>query len=236
MSLLLPIVAALVSLLILPGWFFYFDIVPKVVVVLFGAAAVLPFLNLRAKRARFTKYFLGLIAAQAIAIVLAALFSTHRWLSIYGSAWRRDGVFAELAILILAAAAAVDLPAEKNLRRFLRITVLAALPIAIYGILQYFGIDPILRASSYHFGEGRFMIVRPPSTLGHASYFATYLLYVVFAAAALAQSETARAWKTTALLISVLAIFAIVLSGTRAALLGLLAGAVFATVRGRING
>ncbi|MGH9558490.1 MAG: O-antigen ligase family protein, partial [Bryobacteraceae bacterium] len=235
MGLLLSVVAALASLLILPGWFFYFDIVPKVAVVLFGAAVALPFLNLRANRSRAGKFFLWLISAQAAAIVLATLFSTHRWLSFFGSAWRREGAPTEIAILILAASAAIWLPARGNPRLFLRITVFAAVPAAIYGILQYFGIDPILPPASYHFGEGRFMIVRPPSTLGHASYFATYLLFVTFAAGALAKLESSRAWKIAAMTVSVLAIFAIVLSGTRAALLGLLVGAAFIAARRGFN-
>ncbi len=64
-----------------------------------------------------------------------------------------------------------------NLRVLLRITVLTSIPISIYGVLQYFGIDPWLTPPGYHFGTGIFTIVRPPATLGHAAYFATYLLF-----------------------------------------------------------
>src|SRR5437868_5849342 len=112
MDLLLPIVAAIVAILILPGWSFYFDVTPKIVVVVAAAAVALVFV-----KPRWTR-FTQILALQAIAVPLATVFSTHRWFSIYGSTWRRSGIFAELAILTLA------LIQPKDLRAWLRITVL----------------------------------------------------------------------------------------------------------------
>lgn len=231
MTVLLPVVAALASLLILPGWSFYFDVTPKVIVMLVGAALALALTRDWPAPSRSLKWFYALAGAQALAIAISTWFSTHPWFSIYGSTWRRSGAVAELAVIILAVTAA----GRVRLRLWLRITVLASLPVTIYGIAQYFGIDPILAPGGYHFGEGRFTIVRPPATLGHAAYFATVLLYSAFAGMALAREESARAWKAAALGASTLSIFAIALSGTRAALLGLLIGAVFVTLRERVN-
>ncbi len=261
MTLLLPIVAALSAILLLPGWSFFFDVVPKVVVILAGAALVFlpkkgtgysfPFFNptlvqpaqwpahlSKDPAAKPLRYFITIAAAQAIVIVLAAIFSTSPRLSVIGSTWRRSGAIAEIAVLVLAVSGAGQLASDRArtgaaLRTFLRITVLASLPISIYGILQYFGIDPLLAPAGYHFGEGPFMIVRPPSTLGHAAYLATYLLYVAFAGGELVRLESKRTWKIAAIAASVLAIFAIVLSGTRAALLGFLIGAVFTIIVGQ---
>src|SRR5262249_1822299 len=98
--------------------------------------------------------------------------------------------------------------------------VLGSIPIAIYGMLQYFGVDPLLNAAGYHFGEGVYQIVRPPATLGHAAYYATYMLYAAFAGGFLATEESDARWRYPAVGSSLLALFAIVLSGTRAALLG----------------
>jgi O-antigen ligase len=238
---LLPVVAALAAILILPWWSFSFDIVPKVVVILAGAALVC---LVPRKRPDFRgdpatgplRWFAMIAAAQAIVIIAAAIFSTHPRLSWSGGIWRRSGAIAVIAVLVLAVAGAAQLAADKRaLRMLLRVTVLASLPISIYGILQYFGVDPLLSPAGYHFGEGSFMIVRPPSTLGHAAYFATYLLYVAFAGAAMLTGETARTWRTAAIAASILAIFAIVLSGTRAAMLGFVLGASFVVLRERIN-
>ena len=62
-------------------------------------------------------------------------------------------------------------------------------------------------------------IVRPPSTLGYVSYFATWLLFVFFLSAAL-PGRLAKVF-------AALALIAMLLTGTRAAFLGLLAGAGF---------
>ena len=230
MTLLLPVVAALVSLLILPGWSFWFDVTPKVLVALVGASIAL-MLPWQWPKGRRLQWFWILAGIQALAILTSTAISTHPWLSFYGSTWRRSGLLVEFAILILALMTATQ--SRRDL--FLRITVLAALPASIYGIFQYFGIDPWMPPAGYHFGEGQFMIVRPPSTLGHAAYFATYLLYAVFAGAALARSEADRVWKAAALTVSAFAGFTIVLTGTRAALVGLAAGALFLALRERFN-
>lgn len=237
MTLLLPIVAALVSLLIVPGWSFSFDVTPKVVVALMGAAVALVLTRQTPAPATDNlKWFAILAGAQGVTMVLATLFSTHPWVSVMGSAWRRTGLLAEIAVLFLAVIAAGHFAAgSSRLRLWLHITVLAALPAAVYGVAQYFGIDPWMNPAGYHFGEGAFTIVRPPSTLGHAAYFATYLLYAVFAGAALALSETSLAWRTCGLAVSGLSCFAIVLSGTRAAVAGLVAGALFLLIRRSVD-
>ncbi|HEV8148113.1 MAG TPA: O-antigen ligase family protein [Bryobacteraceae bacterium] len=222
MSNLLPLAAAVVALLILPGWSFSYDVIPKVVIVLLGAAAA-PWIQ--PKRPTLLAW---IIYAQIATTVVAALFSTHPQLSWLGGTWRRSGVIAEAAALLLGLAF-VAVPRE----RILRITLIGALPVALYGILQYFGIDPLIDSKLYHVGEGAFQIVRPPSTLGHADYFATFLLFPIFAGAALALSETARAWKIAGFTISGVSTLALVLSGTRAALLGLIVGAIFVAIRGR---
>lgn len=206
MKFLLPVTAALAALLILPGASFYFDVVPKAAVVLIGASLAVSLLKLDR-----LSILLGASAA-------AALLSTHRWISIYGSTWRCDGIIVEIAIFVLVSG--VGEP-----RNLLRFVTWASVPVAVYGILQYFGIDPILAPAGYHFGTGEFTIVRPPSTLGHASYLATFLLFAVFAAA----MEKSR-WR---FLPMALCAFAIVLSGTRAGVLGLIVGAAIGVVRER---
>jgi O-antigen ligase len=242
MTLLLPIVAALSALIILPWYSFYFDVIPKIVVILAGSALV--FLLPRQWPAKVAgnpaakplRWFTIIVAVQAIVTIVAAIVSTHPQLSWLGGTWRRSGAIAEIAVLVLAVAGAGHLAAGRTrLRTLLRITVLASIPISIYGGLQYFGIDPFLAPAGYHFGEGLFMIVRPPSTLGHAAYFATYLLYAAFSGAALVSMETERAWKVAAFAASVFAIFAIVLSGTRAAILGFILGMLFVMLRERSN-
>jgi O-antigen ligase len=97
--------------------------------------------------------------------------------------------------------------------------------VAIYGTLQFFGWDPWLPAAQYHIGDPPWTIVRPPSTLGYVSYFASYLLTVMFAGAGLALLGGSVRWRVFGGFVAVLSAFAVVLSGTRAAVLGMAAGA-----------
>jgi len=106
----------------------------------------------------------------------------------------------------------------------------AGIPAAIYGIAQYFGWDPLIDPAAYHIGEAPLTIVRPPGTLGYVSYFATYLLAVIFAGAALAMNEESRIWGPLGAAAVALGTVALILTGTRAALLGLACGAVFLAI------
>ncbi len=114
---------------------------------------------------------------------------------------------------------------------YLRAISASGLPVAVYGILQHFGLDPLGWSYGYHAGEGAFTIVRPPSTLGHASYLGTYLIYVGFAGVALAQYEVRRFWRIVGILAASTAVVGIVLSGTRAAIAGAALGALILFVR-----
>jgi O-antigen ligase len=237
MGVLFPVLLAAVPIIILPHWSFYFDVIPKTVLVLAIAALAIVWAGFWRVPATSTgRRFLALCAAQAAVTVLATVFSTHRPLSFFGSTWRKEGLPEELAILTVAAAAFTFLSGERGrARTFLSVTVIASLPVSLYGIAQYFGVDPWISHAAYHFGEGKFEIVRPPSTLGHAAYFATFLLYPLFAGAAVARREASRVLKTTAIAASGAAGFAILLSGTRAAIVGAIAGALFIALREGVN-
>src|SRR6202023_555708 len=78
----------------------------------------------------------------------------------------------------------------------------------------------------YQAGEAPFTIVRPPGTLGHADYFGAWLVIIAFFSLALERMEQTRGAKVAALIATALVAFAIVLSGTRSAILGLLIGAI----------
>ncbi len=242
MRLLLPLVAALVPLLITPGVLAYFDVTPKITVLLLGAALILLYRadNLRnvsaILRTRAGRWFAGLLAAQWLSTAIASAFSTHPALSLNGSNWRRFGLFSETSLLLFVLFAGAWLAADrKNIRTLLRAAASAGALSALYGIAQYFGWDPLMPATAYQAGEGPFTIVRPPGTLGHADYFAAWLVPIVFFSLALERLEGARWLRIAALATAALAGLAMLLSGTRSALLGLLIGAIVFTVAGRLR-
>jgi len=223
---LLVLLVALVPLIITPGILFYFDVTPKLIVLLMGTGCALIWRSpgsFAGGRARLLYLLLG---AQAVSLAVSTTFSSHRALSIWGSNWRSLGLIAQIALLLFAAvtlAWAAGNPAR--IRLLVRAAAGAGCLAAAYGILQYFGWDPWLPAKAYQAGEGIYTIVRPPGTMGHAGYFGNYLVFVVFAG--VAEGGT-LGWCAVAL-----GSTAAVLSGTRGALAGLAAGAIYLAVRCR---
>ena len=231
MAILLSAILALLPLILAPGLLFYYDITPKIVVLLTGTAIGL--LVRREAQARSTelRIFGMLLLAQGASLALSTVFSSDVALSLGGSMWRRFGLLTQLAALLFAWTAAQWAAGDaRRVRHLIRVIVVAGVPAAAYGILQYFGWDPLIDRSLYHIGEAPLTIVRPPGTLGYVSYFATYLLSVIFAGAALMQAEESRWWKLTGAAAAILGTLSVTLTGTRAAMLGLVAGVLFLAV------
>src|ERR1035438_2347554 len=242
MRLLVPLIAALVPLLITPGALAYFDVTPKIAFLLIGTALILLYRaqNIRNVSAilgaRVGRWWVALLAAQWLSSAIATAFSTHPALSLNGGNWRRFGLLSEtgllLFVLFAGAWAARD---RRNIRTLLRAATAAGALAALYGITQYFGWDPLMPVKAYQAGEDPFTIVRPPGTLGHADYFGAWLVIIAFFSLALERLEQRRWLKVAALITTALAVFAIVLSGTRSAMLGLLIGAIVFIIGGRLR-
>ena len=226
---LLATVAA-APLILLPGVLFYFDVTPKAGVVLAGTALALLLAKpgWSANGSRAGRWLFAVLCAQAMSLAISTVLSPDRAFSLTGSNWRRFGLVTQLALLVftwLMASSVAAAPAVR-VRWLLRAIAAAGSLAAAYGVAQYFSWDPLLPAQAYHVGEGIWAIVRPPGTLGHAAYFATFLLHSVFAGTALAIDERGRSWKLVGVAACTLGPAAIVLSGTRAAVLGLVVGGI----------
>ena len=111
----------------------------------------------------------------------------------------------------------------------LRATAIAAIVASLYGIAQYFDIDPFQPASAYHAQAGDSTIVRPPGTMGHADYFGWWLAVALFCSVAMAGVENG-AWRWVARAAAFFCGAAILFSGTRSAMLAVLAGFAFLLV------
>jgi O-antigen ligase len=230
MAFLLPALVVLLPLLITPGFFFHYDITPKIVILMLVTAACLALPGEAAQgiaelwRRKTGRWLCGLAGAQVVWFAVAAALSSRPLFSLFGSNWRRMGFFTVLALCAFTVVAAAHLArAPNSLRNILRAFAIATIAASVYGALQYFDIDPLQAASAYHAEAGDSVIVRPPGTLGHADYFGWWLAIAFFCALALARIETGL-WRTIALVACVLAGFAIVLSGTRSAILAVAAG------------
>ena len=232
-------VAVLSPLIITPGVLFSFDITPKIAALTLGTWMMLWFCKENVNRiramlaTRFGGWFVALLAAQWMTVAMAAALSSSPAVSLNGSSWRRYGLLTQTCVMLGGLLAAAWISEDRaRLRTVLRMCAGAGAVSALYGIFQYFGWDPLLNPKAYQAGQGQFMIVRPPGTLGHADYFGAWLTAVFFAGWALAGMEETRWGRRAARTTTVLAAAAMLLSGTRAALLGLAVGiAVLAWMR-----
>ncbi len=168
-------------------------------------------------------FYLFLIFA-ATSLVLSSLFSGQPWLSLAGTPWRRIGAIDQIILFLIAAAVAASVYVDRCVARRLLFAMEAAGAVAsIYGILQYVGWDPLIPANLYRLGSPP--AVRPSATLTQATYFATFLLAPILIATWFRLRETSWKWKRVHEAAVYGMAFALLLSGTRAALLGLAAGA-----------
>jgi hypothetical protein len=179
MTLLLALVVALIPLAIAPGVFFYFDVTPKIVLLLLGTAAAVVWWAVEgasgfSRASREARWFLWVVCGMACVagrfhagIRESGVVAGRKQLAVLGpgDATRGAGAGVYLVAVVLRG------PARARLRVMLRAVAASGLIGALYGIAQYFGWDPLLDARGYHVGEGIWAIVRPPSTLGHADYF-----------------------------------------------------------------
>lgn len=249
----------LAPLALTPHLLFYYDITPKVALLLLGAAIALALTSQELDSLLDfcgTRYGRWYAAAAVAAIVLAGVTtrsSAHPALAWNGATWRRMGALTQCAEILAALwIAAYAVRSQARVVWLLRAMCAAGLLASLYGIAQYFGWDPLLPKAGYEAGEGIFRIVRPPGTLGHSDYFAAFLLWPVFAGIALLRGNVARALLATsgvetggnsarmsawapsfcAGAAAVTGIIAIVLSGSRGAWLALIAGlCVLAAIR-----
>ena len=224
MAVLQAVLIGLATLIIAPGCFFYFDITPKLLVLLAGAAVC----ALAWKGTRPSRAFMLVLLASAAWLMVASALSTNPALSFFGSTWRRYGAVSQLAVLLMAWFIAQNGARGRTI--VVRGIAVACTIAAAYGIAQYSGWDPLLPRAAYHIGEGVWTIVRPPGTLGYVSYFATVLLMGGFLSLWLAHSETVPARRWLAYGAAALCFVAMALTGTRAALLGLAAGVLTAAL------
>jgi O-antigen ligase len=225
MKALVVFTAIAAPLAIAPGLFFFHDVIPKAVIILMAAAAAA--LSLARHPAALVsspgaRWFTGLLCTLAASTLISTVFAAHAELAWAGSDWRRLGAIELVAIMLIALAVAAAGTGVRN--GFLRAVCVTGAAAALYGIAQYLGFDPFLPRDAYRVGEGVFRIVRPPATLGHSDYFGAFLVWPVFAGIGVAYADPSRRWRYFGAIASGMALFAIALTGSRAAVAGALCG------------
>jgi tetratricopeptide (TPR) repeat protein len=115
---------------------------------------------------------IGPVTLVIVAFALATVFSVAVFVSWFGSYQRMQGTYSFLAYAAIAALTAATMRRPEQLRRFQHAIILTSLPIAIYGIIQHYGLDPL--------PWGGDVQTRVAANAGNPIFLAAYLIMAFF--------------------------------------------------------
>jgi cyclophilin family peptidyl-prolyl cis-trans isomerase/tetratricopeptide (TPR) repeat protein len=108
-------------------------------------------------------------------LVLVYLISTAlsvTWkVSLLGSYQRMQGTYTTISYIVIFFLALQELRSKRQLNRLLTVMILTSFPVALYGLIQHFGMDPL--------PWGGDVQTRVASNMGNAIFVAAYLIMVV---------------------------------------------------------
>ncbi|MCP3915820.1 MAG: tetratricopeptide repeat protein [bacterium] len=158
---------------------------------------------------------LGLpVALFVVSLLVSNALSLSPWTSFWGSYERLQGTYTSLAYVVIFAAIAVHARRREQLERVLDTLVVTSVPVALYGIVQRFGLDPIDWSDA--------VIERVYSTLGASTFLGAYMSALLPLTIGLLVRR-AGAWDAKAWLLAVAAALqatALLFSQGRGALVG----------------
>lgn len=219
----------LTPLAILPARFETYDTAPKVAVLAVGLGLLLWFRKgwspgvVALWSTRMGRWFFWLLGFGVASLLISAALSNDLRLAMAGTVWRRLGAVNQVIAFLFAAALGSYVYLHRSRLKTLLIAMEAGGAItSLYAILQYAGWDPLIPSKMY---TDKLDAIRPPATLTHATYFATFLAGAILITAGLRLRETSRRWKRAHEGVLILLMAALALTGTRSALIGLFFGA-----------
>ena len=116
--------------------------------------------------------FLVPVGLLIIAYIISTLFSVAPFVSWWGSYQRLQGTYSFLSYVIISLLTMAHLRTPQQIRRLQHVIIVTSLPIAIYGVIQHFDIDPL--------PWGGDVSIRIAGNAGNAIFLAAYLLMAMF--------------------------------------------------------
>jgi hypothetical protein len=218
-----------------PGVLFFFDVTPKAALLLAGGAMGLVSLALHSPdpaafwRENRSRWFITLLFFYLVILSVATLRSSVPSLSLFGSDWRRFGLIEQGGLVCLGVWLWIRCREDANFGRFCLKTVCAAgIAVSLYAISQSAGFDPILDRDAYHIKSVPLFVLRPSSTLGHAIYLANFCLCSMACGCAIALTARTPGERFFGYAVVPFCLCGIYLSGTRAAIEGVVVGTLIA--------
>jgi len=126
-----------------------------------------------ADRERWRAAYPILIPALLLLLIqaVATVFSITPRISLWGSYIRLQGLYTTASYLILFLSLLALLRTREQVERLVTTVLIGSLPVALYGIIQHYGTDPL--------PWGADVVARVASTLGNPIFVAAYLIMVV---------------------------------------------------------
>ncbi|MFN2203234.1 MAG: tetratricopeptide repeat protein [Caldilineaceae bacterium] len=107
-----------------------------------------------------------------LAYLISTVLSVARYVSWWGSYQRLQGTYTLLSYVVIALITMGHLRQPLQIRRLQHAVILTSLPIAIYGIVQHYGIDPLPWGGDTQ--------TRVAANAGNAIFLAAYLIMAFF--------------------------------------------------------
>lgn len=161
-------------------------------------------------------FLFGALTVYASALILATIFSVNPYFSFWGDTERMMGLFGILHFFALFLIGVSLFREKKDLRNLIIAFSGVSFLTAVYGILQKFGYTDITPGAT-----------RITATLGNSAILASYLIFGLFFSTYIALTEINFKAKIVFYFSILIHLFAILLTGTRGAYLGVLAGFLF---------
>ncbi len=103
--------------------------------------------------------------------IISTIASLSPLVSLWGSYQRMQGSYTFISYMIIFALMASNMRTREQIDRFITTIIIASIPVALYGIIQRNGLDPLPWAGD--------VVQRVASTMGNAIFVASYLVMIV---------------------------------------------------------
>ncbi len=117
------------------------------------------------------KPFVLPVLALILVYGVATIFSINPRISWAGSYQRLQGTYTTLSYIVIFALMAAGIRTPEQVRRVVNTAIVASIPVALYGLLQHFGHDPLPWGGNVQ--------MRVAGHLGNAIFIAAYLIMVI---------------------------------------------------------
>ncbi|MDA2922298.1 O-antigen ligase family protein [Patescibacteria group bacterium AH-259-L07] len=168
------------------------------------------------------KYFIPAIVFIAV-LGISTLLSSVPWFSFWGSWERRMGYLAWLHFFVFACILFINIKNKKRVYRILLAVVFSSVFVALYGFIQASGFDP------FSWTEDPFKVKRIFSAVGQANFLGSWLLLVI-PIAIYGIRKKHIAIKAFSSILLVFLVWALILTKSRGAWVGLIALIVFMSI------